>query len=126
MTNLIIPASVTHIGWRALFGCGSSANKILVEGGNPNYDSRNDCNAVIETANNVLIVGCNHTVIPEEITQIADGAFWACSGLNDVILPDNVTFIGDLAFGVCSGLTSIDIPASVTFIGEEAFYRNSG
>ena len=125
LTNLIIPASVTHIGWRALFGCGSSANKILVEGGNSNYDSRNDCNAVIETANNVLIVGCNHTVIPEEITQIADGAFWACSGLNDVILPDNVTIIGDLAFGVCSGLTSIDIPASVTFIGEEAFYNST-
>ena len=41
--------------------------KIVVEEGNPKYDSREGCNAIIETATNKLICGCKSTVIPASV-----------------------------------------------------------
>ncbi|MGN0768229.1 MAG: leucine-rich repeat domain-containing protein, partial [Christensenellales bacterium] len=61
-------------------------------------------------------------VLPEDITEINNYAFYKCSNLTSVIIPDSVTNIGDHAFRVCTGLTSITIPDSVTSIGSDAFY----
>ena len=61
-------------------------------------------------------------VIPNDITEIKNYAFYNCSGLTSVTIPNSVTSIGDVAFEYCSGLTSITIPNSVTYIGDYAFY----
>ncbi|MBQ6209968.1 MAG: leucine-rich repeat protein, partial [Prevotella sp.] len=71
------------------------------------YDSRNNCNAIIETSTNTLISGCKNTSIPNSVTTIGDGAFHGCSGLTSITIPNSVTTIGDGAFHGCSGLTSI-------------------
>ena len=99
---------------------------IVVENGNSKYDSRNDCNAIIETASNTLIQGCNNTIIPSNVTSIGWGAFQFCSKLVSITIPNGVTSIGGYAFYHCSGLTSITIPNSVTSIEECAFYGCSG
>jgi hypothetical protein len=39
-----------------------------VEEGNTAYDSRDSCNAIIETASNTLIAGCMNTKVPASIT----------------------------------------------------------
>ena len=83
------------------------------------YDSRDNCNAIIEKATNTLIQACNNTKIPSSVTNIRD--FSGCSGLTSIEIPASVTSIGDYAFYKCSGLTSIVIPSSVTSIGNEAF-----
>ena len=120
LTSVVIPSSVTSIGDDVFYGC-SGLTSIVVESGNPVYDSRNNCNAIIHTASNTLIEGYKITKIPYSVTRIGDDAFHYCSGLTSVEIPSSVTSIGYRAFQGCSSLTSITIPSSVTFIGYGAF-----
>ena len=121
LTSVTIPNNVTSIGYQAFYCC-SGLTSITVESGNTKYDSRNKCNAIIETASNTLIAGCNNTVIPNSVTSIGYSAFWDCSGLKEVTIGNSVTSIDYWAFEGCSGLTSVTIPNSVTEIGYGAFY----
>ena len=116
LETLTIPQSVNFIGWYAFNGC-ASLTSIIVENGNLKYDSRNNCNALIETATNTLIKGCNNTIIPDGITSIDDYAFYQCSGLNSIVFPSSVTSIGDYAFYGCKQLTDLNIPKNVVSIG---------
>ena len=125
LKSISIPASVTSIGRFAFDGC-TGLTSIKVEEGNTAYDSRENCNAIIETASNTLVAGCMNTTIPNSVTAIGDGAFEGCTGLTSIDIPSSVTSIGGTAFYGCTGLTSISIPNSVTTIGEGAFYRCTG
>ena len=138
LKSITIPDSVTEIGEQAFFGCwklsdsvtipdsvtsiGKEAfaqcplTSISVDENNPVYDSRDNCNAIIKTADNTLIWGYEATVIPDSVTAIGENAFSWCSDLTSITIPDSVTSIGFDAFSYCSGLTSITIPASVTSI----------
>ena len=120
LKEITIPASVTSIGNYAFYGC-SALESISVANGNTKYDSRNDCNALIETASNTLMQGCKNTVIPNTVTSIGDYAFHGCEELKEITIPASVTSIGNETFYYCTGLTSITIPASVTSIGNRAF-----
>ena len=122
LTSITIPYSVDSIGNYAFTYC-SGLTSIIVADGNPNYDSRNNCNALIETATNTLLAGCMNTTIPNTITGIGELAFWYCTELTRIVIPNSVTNIGDNAFEMCSGLTSIVIPNSVTSIGIGAFAK---
>jgi len=122
--NIIIGANVSSV-------CGEinsvlGLESILVDANNTKYDSRNDCNAVIETATNTLVAGCKNSVIPDNVVAIGKSAFFSCSGLTSINIPNSVTSIGQSAFGHCSGLTSVTIPNSVTSIGSGAFSECSG
>ena len=121
LTAITIPGNVTSIGNWAFSGC-SVLTSIKVYEGNTAYDSRDSCNAIIETATNTLITGCQNTVIPNSVTSIGDTAFGKCSGLTSITIPNSVTSIGKWAFYQCTGLTAIIIPESVTSIGYCAFY----
>ena len=123
--TVVIPSSVTSIGEGLFQGCYNLPN-IIVDSDNPVYDSRNDCNAIIETSNNTLIQGCMSTVIPSSVTSIGTGAFSGCTGLPSVTLSNEVTTIGQFAFSLCYSLTSVAIPSSVTTIGGSAFYNCHG
>ena len=120
LTSITIPNSVTSIGEGAFWYCSELIN-VVVESGNRVYDSRDNCNAIIETSSNTLIQGCKNTIIPNSVTSIGESAFCYCSSLTSITIPDGVTSIGDWAFDGCSSLISITIPNSVTFIGEGAF-----
>lgn len=108
LTSVIIPNSVTYIGNRAFSGCGNLSS-IQVSSGNKTYDSRENCNAIIHTATNTLIAGCENTIIPDTVTHIGDCAFWGRRGLSSIIIPNSITHIGTRAFSYCSGLTSIQV-----------------
>lgn len=120
LASITIPDSVTQIGEGAFWDC-TGLEKITVSKGNKVYDSRNNCNAIISTEYNNLLVGCKNTVIPDGVTQIRYNAFLDCTGLTKITIPDSVTQIGDSAFSGCTGLTSITIPDSVAKIGGDAF-----
>ena len=120
LTSVTIPNSVTTIGNIAFAEC-SSLESIKVESGNTIYDSRDNCNAIIETATSKLIAGCKNTVIPNSVTTIENIAFAGCSSLESVTIPNSVTNIGGQAFNGCTSLESITIPNSVKTIGNAAF-----
>ena len=142
LSSIHIPKSVTNIDYGCFAGCSSLAS-ITVDAENPIYDSRNNCNAIIEKSSNTLVCGCKNTIIPENIktiqalafhsamfstitipnsvTSIEYGAFAFCSKLTSIKLPDNLTNIGPWAFGNCSELEFITLPERVTFIGDDAF-----
>lgn len=95
---------------------------IKVDVDNPKYDSRNNCNAIIETKTKTLIFGCGKTTVPKDVTKIGDYAFRGCKNLVEIKLPDSVTSIGQECF--CeSSLKSIVIPDTVTEIGSAAFWE---
>lgn len=121
LTSLFIPNSVTFINYNAFTGC-SGLTSIQVDNDNPNYDSRDDCNALIATETNTLMLGCKNTIIPGSVTMIGFAAFYRCTGLTSVSIPSSVNEIEPSAFEGCTGITSITIPNSVTAIWPRTFY----
>ena len=153
LTSVTIPNSVTSIGISPFSGC-PDLTSIIVEDGNSKYDSRGNCNAIIETESNKLIQGCKTTAIPNSVTSIGSSAFDGCSGLTSVTIPNSVTSIGSSAFSNCSYLVDVTLNSNsvasanrtssssmetifgnqvtnlifgdeVTSIGDYAFYRCS-
>ena len=95
-----------------------------MENGNAVYDSRENCNAIIETASNTILLGCQNTVIPNSILSIGEDAFSHCTGLTCISIPISVTSIGKSAFYECLNLATVIIPNSITNIGDYAFVRS--
>ena len=142
LQELHIPSGVTRIDDNAFRLC-TGLTSITVDEGNTKYDSRFNCNAIIETSTNKLILGSkNNTIIPGSVTSIGDYAFYKCQKSN-ITIPSNVSYIGnyafyysiiggsktmnpehigDYTFYYCSQLTSISLGNRVSSIGKYAFY----
>ena len=121
LTSIVIPSSVTKLGYFAFSSC-EDLESIVIAADNPNYDSRDNCNAVIETASNTLIYGCKTSTIPNTVTTIGGNAFYKLQSLTSISIPESVTEIMYSAFYRCEGLTTLSVPASVTKIGSNAFF----
>ena len=119
LTSIQIPYSVIDI-YRPFPGC-DNLSSVKVDSNNPQYDSRDDCNAIIEKSTNKLIAGCKSTIIPNSVNEIGEDAFYACYTLNSINIPNSVTAIGDYAFYSCHDLCEISIGDHISSIGEEAF-----
>lgn len=140
LVKVSIPKTVESIELNAFKGC-IALESIVVDEGNKVYDSRDNCNAIIETKSNTLIVGCKNSVIPEGIKVISGGfayfdyhdvwdertepdtygAFLGCTGLQSISIPNSVTSIGEHAFSGCSNMKSITISNSITRISSYMF-----
>ena len=127
LTSITIPNTVTYIGTNPFGGC-AGLEEIVVEAGNPVFDSRNGCNAIIRTSTNELLAGCQNTVIPDDVTRIGNNAFYYCSTLTgELVIPEQITSIGHYAYEKCTGLTgSLVIPNTVVYLGESAFANCTG
>ena len=122
MPNVVIPASVTDLVfslWSPFDGV--AIETITVEEGNQKYDSRDGCNAIIETATNTLIVGSNSTVIPPTVKTIGMNSFGSTSTLSSMEIPFGVESIKNKAFSGCQQLRFVSFPASLQSVGEYAF-----
>lgn len=108
LTSITIPSSVRVIGEGVFCEC-QCLTRIVVDSGNTIYDSRNNCNAVVETGTNTIVHGCCRTIIPNSVTAIGDYAFIGCQGLRSIEIPSSVINIGSMAFHDCTALTSVKI-----------------
>ncbi|MBQ8084781.1 MAG: leucine-rich repeat domain-containing protein [Lachnospiraceae bacterium] len=122
LRKVSIPASVTKVGIRLFRYC-TKLKTIRVSPLNKVYDSRYECNAIIETESNTLIAGCVGTIIPNTVKYIGDYAFQSCTKLTNMVIPSGVKRIGKYAFNNCS-IKNIEIPKSVSRIGSGAFGKN--
>ena len=102
--NVYIGSEVTAYS-NGLTGC-TGVEVIEVDAANKVFDSRDGCNALINTATNELLRGCNTTKIPETVISIAMNAFTG-SGLTEITIPAGVTSIGNQAFSNCARLLHV-------------------
>lgn len=120
LRHLHIPAKVSYIGpyaFRNLYALDS----ISVDAANTRYDSREDCNALIDRFSNMLLLGCAKTRMPQTISGIESCAFLKVSRLRQAVLPQSVVYIGTEAFNGCTSLDSLVLPAQLTAISAYAF-----
>lgn len=123
LTSLIIPASVTSFVNNSSYKYCTKLAEIVVEEGNHMYDSRDNCNAIIQKSNNTLVLGCMNTVIPNTVKEIGNYAFDCCSGLLKIEVPESVTKINSYGFSSCIEATEVNLPNSLEYIGLSAFYN---
>ena len=142
--KLVIPNSVISIGERALHGCiidsleigagitsgldhwmfeSSLISHVSVATDNPTYDSRENCNAIIDSSTNTLIFGTENTTFPNTIISIGTHAFIDNQRLvrDSLVLPDGIQSIGSYAFAGCINIKSVSFGSGLDTIGEYAF-----
>ncbi len=122
LESVHIPASVTSINtaYNPFMYCEELAS-ITVDGNNTIYDSRNGCNAIVETKTNTLVVGCKNSIIPNTVIGIGKRSFYGCINLTSIVLPNSIETIEEGAFIFCYGLKEILIPENVVNIGAGVF-----
>ncbi len=128
LQSVVIPKNVTFVG-RSLFSNCNQLETITVEKGNKRYDSRQNCNAIIETESNKLIAACIGTRLIEGIEEIGEYAFDGVS-LYDLHIPKSVTSAEQWAFSGCNNLKSItvdkDNPAYTSPVGSNVLLTKDG
>ena len=114
LTTVNIPSSVKEIGEAPFVEC-YNLESITVASGNKYYDSRGNCNAIIRKSDNMLIQGCETTVIPNTVTGIGQYAFDGCQWLKSIHIPNSIKSIGDDAFDSCRNLKDVYSHITVPF-----------
>ena len=143
LLSIKIGKNVVSINISAFYNC-TALEEISVDKGNTSFDSRDNCNAIVDTRHNSIIVGCKSTTFPKDVFTIGSYAFYKRSGLVKLDLPANIYFIdkmafydcddlvdvsimascvGEYAFSDCSKMKSINLGPYMMLIGENAFYR---
>lgn len=115
-----IPATVNRIGQQALTNC-DNLEQIVVDGQNSVLDSREGCNAIIDTDRRIVVRGCKASTIPEGIRHIGPYAFYQCQSLTSIQLPKSLISIREYAFTGCRSLVSVMLPPNLIIIDKYAF-----
>lgn len=120
MVSVSLPESVKEVQYMAFSRC-NALEEIVVDSANQIYDSREKCNAIVDTKTNTLIVACNKSIIPNTIQKIGDYSFYDCDRLKSLILPSSIECIGINAFESCDSLVSIKLNEGLKYIHGYAF-----
>lgn len=134
--SYFVPNTVNYISSDA-FDYARNTYTITVAADNPTYDSRDECNAIIHTATNTLIEGCQGTVIPKSVETIGSVAFDGIfidesADICGMRIPTSVKAISGSAFGsayfpaiVCDAVTPPVITDNVdNFFTQTWDYQN--
>ena len=148
LTSVTLPDSLEYIGSKAFQNClnltdlevGSGLTtlvsdayeyntftdtplaRITVSSDNPKFDSRNNCNCLVETSSNTAVFVGSEAQIPNTVTKLGNGCARGRFGLVTLNIPDSVTYIGRASFEYCENLTGVTIGTGITTIMTYAFY----
>ena len=125
LTSIHIPQNVINISTplysgSIVEGC-SALSTITIDSNNPKYDSRNNCNAIIETETNKMIICCKNSTIPNSVIELANALFQNRQDLDSLIIPEGVQILGNNIFNGCSNLKKVQLPNTITQLGSWAF-----
>jgi hypothetical protein len=133
LRELIIPASVTFIEESMLSRVGNretdvyTLEHLAVKEGNKVYDSRDNCNAIIETKTNTFIAGTPMSFIPETVDSLASNCITEFGRIQSITLPKNLKKIQ--SYAVSGGITlqtvvsEIENPAGVLMVDGFAMWN---
>ena len=140
--DLVIPDSVTEIGYSAFEGCSGFTGELKIPDKVTSIGESafQNCSGFtgelkipesVTSISNRVFYGCSSFTgslnISDKVTTIGDEAFRGCTSFNSLIIGSNVKTIGESVFRGCKGfIGSLNIPESVTSIGEYAFSGCSG
>lgn len=112
LENLSIPESVVKVGWLAFARSGASEVTIPASASQW-YD---ECCAFQESEN------LRSVTFAEGLTLIPARMFFGCHAIQKLYIPDNVSEIGEGAFSDCQGLSEIHLPASLETLHNRMFH----
>ena len=90
----------------------TNIEQIVIDAENPLYDSRDNCNGIIRTADNVLVRASNNFVGPSSVSVVGSNAFGFCTTVN---ISKYITEFQDLVpnsgdpRGILSNATSLNV-----------------
>lgn len=103
-----LPASLSSMFGNSFMN--TPLSTIVVDSDNQTFDSRNNCNGVMNSSDNTLELAGLQTVIPQETTKIGNLAYAGRIGLTSITLPSNVTEVDVQAFYNCNSLVTVSMP----------------
>ena len=124
ITSIAIPALVETVGIKTFAEC-PNLTSITVDSSNTFLDSRENCNAIIETATNTLLHGCLTSTIPDSVTALGHWAFQG-NASGDIIIPEQITSVGEGVYCGCPNITSITFNSLITDIPSMLLYGCTG
>ena len=124
-TDIFIPGGLNSVSENAFTSI--DVNSIVVSQDNTTYDSRNNCNAIIQTNTNKLVIGCKNTTILDDIESIGNSAFYSYGVPSNIVIHSNIKSIGNMAFmQTRNAISTITFEEGLTSLGASAFmYQNS-
>lgn len=109
LQKLYIPENVEHIDGLTA-GYNIALTDLKVDPKNSVYDSRDNCNAIIETATNKLIMGTDVTIVPDTVEILGNGCFYN-SRMTKLNIPRGVKAIEDDALSAMANLSILTVSA---------------
>ncbi len=115
--NISIPKSLVNIPETFFERC--RTNCITVAEENPKYYIKNGC--LIDRQSKMLVWTSEGAVIPDDgsVNKIGPKAFWNRFDLESIVIPDSITEIANGAFLRCHWLKEISMPESFENMAEE-------
>lgn len=120
ITSITLSETIESFYFNAFEGC-TNLTQLAVDKNNKVFDSRNNCNAIINTKRNELVFGIKTSLIPDTIVKIGENSFSYLNSPENIVIPNSVKYIGGCAFYNCDNLKKLLIPKSIEFIGMDAF-----
>ena len=133
LRQIMIPSSVTRIGYEAFKDC-EHLKTVQLTDGLLEIDACafENCSSLDEITipETVIKIGYDafdscrtlrKITLPGGLKELDDGVFMDCTALAIVDLPEGIIRIGGSSFENCTALTELSIPSSVKVIGDKAF-----
>lgn len=99
ITSVVIPSSITSIGYQAFFGC-RNLEEVVLENSNI---------TTIEYAVFSICQKLHKLTLPKTIIEIGASAFSSCESLTSIYIPESVQHIYSYAFDECKNLKEVHI-----------------